>query len=420
MKNKLFILLFILILLIPVIINARAEDGKLSTEEEKLAEINEIQLKLYDAGLIVEQLEEDGFPTQRVNDILASAQQILEAQTGRANSDFTLVLKYLEDLELINGQAYEARDEVKYVNELLAQTKEDSPNIDLTESEITIGEMNSEFNAEKYGEAIELAQQAYAKILKQEGEQTTAKLALASTQQTIKNFFINHWWKLLIVFGAGVILFLVFRNRFFYYRTKWKIKKLETEAKVVEELIKTSQLAYFEKGTMAESSYRIRIKKFSDLVRDIDRQIPLLKEELAKWRKSKTFNADELAQKKKDDIKNGKKPENNGPKQMDSKQIQDEKKAQEEQVAKVTKQTKKQESKLIRLDLKIAGIFKNLTKIRKDIKKVNKSKKKILKAKEKKVKKIIKPIKVVKPKIIKKKPKIIKKKPVKKTKKKKK
>ena len=46
---------------------------------------------------------------------------------------------------------------------------------------------------------------------------------------------------------------------------------------------------------MSESTYRIRVKKFSDLMRDINRQIPLLKEALAKKKKSsKVFDADEL------------------------------------------------------------------------------------------------------------------------------
>ena len=43
-----------------------------------------------------------------------------------------------------------------------------------------------------------------------------------------------------------------------------------------------TQKEYFQKGSLSESGYQIRSKNFADLVRDIDRQIPLLEEKLIK------------------------------------------------------------------------------------------------------------------------------------------
>lgn len=57
---------------------------------------------------------------------------------------------------------------------------------------------------------------------------------------------------------------------------------LEREVKVLESLIREAQTGYFETGTLSEASYRVRLKKFSELTRDINRTLPLLREELVK------------------------------------------------------------------------------------------------------------------------------------------
>ncbi len=41
---------------------------------------------------------------------------------------------------------------------------------------------------------------------------------------------------------------------------------------------------------MPESTYRIRVRKFSEMIRDINRQLPLLREELAKRKKGETLD----------------------------------------------------------------------------------------------------------------------------------
>ena len=42
----------------------------------------------------------------------------------------------------------------------------------------------------------------------------------------------------------------------------------------------STQKQYFEGGNLSESSYTIRTKSFAEMIRDIDRQIPLLQEKM--------------------------------------------------------------------------------------------------------------------------------------------
>jgi hypothetical protein len=69
-------------------------------------------------------------------------------------------------------------------------------------------------------------------------------------------------------------------------RTKGKINHLNKEKEVVYNLIKELQKDYFEKQKIAENSYKIKIKKYGEIIRDINRQIPLLQAELEKKKRS--------------------------------------------------------------------------------------------------------------------------------------
>ena len=78
------------------------------------------------------------------------------------------------------------------------------------------------------------------------------------------------------------IVYLVTKSRIEKFLIKRKIKKLGIEERVLKELIAKTQKDYFEKGTVSEGNYNIKMKKFSELIRDIHREVPLLKEELEK------------------------------------------------------------------------------------------------------------------------------------------
>ena len=224
--------------------------------------------------------------------------QIYEGQQSRPKDqrDYTLIDTYLEEIGELKEKGHIARDEVTFVYELYDSIIEENPDINLSEAEATIEEMDFEFNSERYDEAFDLAKEAYSKLIEIEGQQTALNLAYKTTTKTLKSFFINNWMTILIVLGVAIVFYIIIKNRLGYFLIKLKIKSLIKERDSLEALIKKTQVDYFEHGDMAESTYQIRIKKFSELMRDINRQIPLLKEELAKKRHGKEFDPDELTQ----------------------------------------------------------------------------------------------------------------------------
>jgi hypothetical protein len=296
--RKLYLLLLVLILVNTFVYS---QNETITEIEQDFIEVEEI---LYE-------LKNGSFNTQRVNDTLKAAKQIYEVQILIENEnkrDFSVVEQYLEGIFKIRDQAYNARDEIVYVNAFYEETKKENPGMNLSEADLILNEMQFEFENERYEEAYELAKEAYSKIIEIEGQHTALNLAYKATTKTLKSFFLENWLVILIVVGSGTILYFVFRNRIVYLRTKLKIKRLEKEYKVLEEIMKTTQKEYFEKGTMSEATYQIRTKKFSELMRDINRQLPLFREELAKRNKLKAIKEKHEKRRKKVKKKIKKKP----------------------------------------------------------------------------------------------------------------
>jgi hypothetical protein len=79
-----------------------------------------------------------------------------------------------------------------------------------------------------------------------------------------------------------------------------RLDRLRAEQEVIRSLIAKSQKDYFEKGKLSEATYHARIEKYSEMIRDLERQIPLINEELARakgldWIKSQRRKQNETS-----------------------------------------------------------------------------------------------------------------------------
>ena len=85
-----------------------------------------------------------------------------------------------------------------------------------------------------------------------------------------------------VLLAALAIFFFLFQKQIRRFLINARIKALSAERGVLESMIKSLQKEYFESGKVNELSYHIKTKKFGDLIRNINRQLPMLKEELRK------------------------------------------------------------------------------------------------------------------------------------------
>ena len=61
-----------------------------------------------------------------------------------------------------------------------------------------------------------------------------------------------------------------------------RFNNLIIQKKAINKLLKNMQESYFKTKKLPESEYNIKLKKFKELIRDIDRQIMVLKEDIFK------------------------------------------------------------------------------------------------------------------------------------------
>ena len=66
-----------------------------------------------------------------------------------------------------------------------------------------------------------------------------------------------------------------------------KFNHLMTQKKALNTLIQNMQKSYFKTKKLSETEYTIKLKKFKELIRDIDRQVMVLKEEIFKTKRRK-------------------------------------------------------------------------------------------------------------------------------------
>ena len=241
----------------------------------------QIRSELDLATTYLDTLKELNFSVVRYNDTLIATEELyweqvtLETNEGEAN--YLLLNQKLNELKNIREKAYLAFDELGALKIRIDATTatNTTPIYELYNKSETA------FHAERYEESLQLTEETYIKISEMEATETKVRAFYGATSRTFTNFLKNNLRNILI----GVIILIII-SIIIYSPTKkalieHQIKKLEQRADGIKSLIAESQKDFFDKQTLNESTFHVRIKKYGELLRDIHRQIPLLKEKLA-------------------------------------------------------------------------------------------------------------------------------------------
>ena len=132
-----------------------------------------------------------------------------------------------------------------------------------------------------------LINQGYQKISEIQASQTAINLFYATTSQNLKSFFQKNWLKISITGGIIILLILVFWTTIKRTRLKARLNNLDAQKEALDSLIKNLQSRYFKTKDISETEYAVKMERFKEMIRDIDRQIPMLREEMLKLNKSK-------------------------------------------------------------------------------------------------------------------------------------
>jgi len=280
--NKKYLLIFLFLFFIPLVLSLSNEQN-ISVEEQAKICLNESEV-------ILNELMSENFSVLRVNDTFIQGKNLYDAQIllkeKNRNHDFSLVLPYCNEIKLINKKAIESRDEFFALKKFYSEI--DVEEMNTSSIDEIILEIENETRDERYENVKPLIDKAYDEILNVKADYITSNIFYNVVARNLKQFFYENWIYFIFSLGILFLLFLIYKNTISRIIINRKIYRLEIRKKNLTNLIKEAQYEFFSKGKISEGTYNIRVKKFAELVRDINRQIPLLKESLFKLKKSKS------------------------------------------------------------------------------------------------------------------------------------
>ena len=278
-----FVILFISNL--PILSAVISLNVNVTLEQEAFTCINE-------SNQVMNQMMSEGLGVRRINDSINQAQSTLiiqeDLKSKGKKTDFLPIISTCKDIQLIYSSALDARDEsnslFKFYNSAVIK------GMNTSKVDATLREISSEINDERYEKVKPLVTRAYAEISDAQSSYSTVNIFYQSTARGFKAFLmtknnifqIKNWQVIVALFLILTFIYSIYRLKIRQMMINRKMEKLQIRKKTIKDLVMRTQKDYFQNGKISEGDYNIKIKKFAELIRDIDRQIPLLQEQLAK------------------------------------------------------------------------------------------------------------------------------------------
>ncbi len=228
----------------------------------------------------IEEMTEANFSVSRVSDMLAEARQQFEAQSAlekmNKTPNYKPLIEKAEEIAKLRRQAFEISDEINALELTLKETE----NINKTAIQEIIDLARKELGDERYEKAKADVDTAYKKISEEQALSTKVAFFLETARKNILDFLAANWIIISSSAAAITALLVLFHGKLIEMKIKKKIRRLDTRRTVLNDMIKALQHEYFELGRISEGTYKVKIEKYKEMLRDIDRLKPLLREEL--------------------------------------------------------------------------------------------------------------------------------------------
>jgi len=278
--GKLLALLLLMMLAGMAFAAATADANFMVSSQAKQA-----QAKLASLQNEIQKIRFNGMGTQRMNDLLLVATESydrqIELEKNGQTPNYSLVASKVSEALNVAKLATEAKAELGILEQQINDTKQQNPGINLNEVTASLENAKKELKNERYELSLNIINQTYAKLSEANTLQAKTQAVYSETAKSIANFLQANWKTILAIIASALILYALLENQIKKARLRAGIKKAEQELKAVQELLKKTQTEYFEKNTLPESIYLSRSKVFIDKMRDLNREIAVMKENLA-------------------------------------------------------------------------------------------------------------------------------------------
>lgn len=269
LMNKLITLLFVLFIATTV----------LAADYNSQADLEQAQNTLKNINLQIQEIRDQGFTVTRFADEYSVLRELYLSAVALADSnrfvDLRLFYERADSLENTIQKSREAQDELVA---LKLSIDDASKTIDTTQAMEIYLEAEREFNDQRYEIAIQKIDDGYEKLVELQGVQAKANAAYEATRKNVFGFLEDNWQIILTIILIPIIFYLLFRKQVKLYRLTNKINGLEFEVNVLKDEIKKTQKEYFIDGKVSEEEYGIKVRMYSEKIRDLHGTLALFNE----------------------------------------------------------------------------------------------------------------------------------------------
>ena len=242
---------------------------------------NETLMQLNNANTSIAKMRKEGLPSQNAADLYGLArqwfdgQEAIELSGGRPKYDFAI--QKITEIADLEQNTYRVNDDLKALSERIGTADSGA---DLSATKSLVADAAQEFKDGRIDRAKTLIAQAYDEVSKAEAQAVHSRTIGESARRTIENFLTDNWRAIVYVAAAAAAIFFIFQKQIRKALVSTRLKALLRERGVIETMLKSLQKDYFEKKSVTDLTNRVKTKKYGDIIRNINRQLPLLKEEL--------------------------------------------------------------------------------------------------------------------------------------------
>jgi hypothetical protein len=247
---------------------------------------------LFDSAKLMNELAEEGFNIFRIDDSLSKSKTIYDSQILIEKQgmigEYGYVMDSCGEIAVLYELAIQSRDDLRVFVGFYSEVTEEG--MDTVKVDAVVAEIEKEINDERYEKVEPLIEKAYTEISNAQEEFGRLNRFYSATTRSVTVILREYGFYLVILLAILFVLYLAYRVRIRKIILNRKIANIRLRKKSLLGLMTKTQKEYFQTGTISESDYRLRSKNFANLIRDIDRQIPLLEEKLIKADESKKNN----------------------------------------------------------------------------------------------------------------------------------
>lgn len=249
--------------------------------------------QVLDANDSINKLKDANLPTERVSDMLLLAQDSLDgavelAVLNKAGIDLTIFNQKMKEFGDMVDLEFTAHDEIAALKDRLDKAAKEVS--DISEATDLYNQAQAEFMDQHFENISLIVDKTDEKIIDLTSFQTRTGAIYDAAASSVTGFVSKYWAELALLFGVPLVLYLIFRRRIKRHNLMAKIDALELEKNTLNEEIKKAQKEYFVVGKMSEGAYTTRVNVYGEMIRDLTKEIALLREGEEKLKRRKTVS----------------------------------------------------------------------------------------------------------------------------------